>query len=353
MQGGVFIRRAFLDAGGILLHLDTPAGVFIGGAFSPGLRDGGDGAGLPGDPGGDDFSLYGRGVVVSKDAALEFLFLTRYQVHQGDLFHGGAEVIEALVGVDGMHDLFIIPVRPGGSLHDDAPLGVILVAGVAAARQGLDGDAELVVIGIGGGACQHGAVAFRTAQDKPAAVRVLFHDAFTEGGVRSPEFLDGLDLLPLFAGKHVAFIGGDDALVSRTFGDDGLVPLHAALPGKDLEARFLACNDHRPFDGVPLVGINLDGISLRDGFSASIPGNLGDSVLGDGEVVGGTAETQHAVPGTGDAVNVPLAVFGNLDLGIVGLFRDNGSGLGGHGMDAAGREVQRLGRAVRLDNFSE
>lgn len=79
----------------------------------------------------------------------------------------------------------------------------------------------------------------------------------------------------------------------------------------------------------------------------------GDSVLGDGEVVGGTAETQHAVPGTGDAVDVPLAVFGNLDLGIVGLFRDNGSGLGGHGMDAASGEVQRLGRAVRLDNFSE
>lgn len=119
------------------------------------------------------------------------------------------------------------------------------------------------------------------------------------------------------------------------------------------EGGASACNDHRPFDGVPLVGINLDGSSLRDGFSANIPGNLGDSVLGDDEVVGGTAETQHAVPGTGDAVDVPLAVFGNLDLGIVGLFRNNGPGFGGHGMDAAGGEIQRLGRTVRLDNFSE
>ena len=48
-----------------------------------------------------------------------------------------------------------------------------------------------------------------------------------------------------------------------------------------------ACNDHRPFDGVPLVGINLDGSSLRDGFSANIPGNLGDSVLGDGVLSAG------------------------------------------------------------------
>lgn len=81
------------------------------------------------------------------------------------------------------------------------------------------------------------------------------------------------------------------------------------FPSGGIPEGASACKDHRPFDGVPLVGINLDGSSLRDGFSANIPGNLGDFVLGDDEVVGGTAETQHAVPGTGDAVDVPLAVW--------------------------------------------
>ena len=148
------------------------------------------------------------------------------------------------------------------------------------------------------------------------------------------------------------FPGGRLRVEKRVRTENGLAWSNFSLLA-EFRRGASACNDHRPFDGVPLVGINLDGSSLRDGFSANIPGNLRDSVLGDGEVVGGTAETQHAVSGTGDAVDVPLAVFGNLDLGIVGLFRNNGPGFGGHGMDAAGGEIQRLGRTVRLDNFSE
>ena len=240
-------------------------------------------------------------------------------MHEGNLFQSRSAVIETQVGVGGAHDLFIIPIRPGGSLHDDTPLSVVLVASVAAVRQGLDGDAELAVIGIGRGAGQRGAVALRAAQDKPSAVRVFLHDALAGRGGYFLKSLDGLDLLPLFTGEEVTFIDGDNTLIPRAFRNDGFIPLNAASLCKGLETLFLINDGHCLGGGVPLIGINLDGISLRDGFSASIPGDLGGGILGNGQFVGGSTKIQDAVSGTGNARNVSLRILGNLDLRIVCL----------------------------------
>lgn len=353
VRGCVFIDSDLLDAVESLFHPGAPPGVFIGGLFPVEFPDFDEGHGFPGceDAGRD--AVEEGGVLVGEGGRLEYGLLPGGNVFQGDLPGGRAAVVEAQVGVGGAHDVFVVPVRPGGGFHGDAPLGVVLVTGVAAVRQGLDGDAELAVIGVGRGAGQRGAVALRAAQDEPSAVRVLLHDALAEGGGRFPESLDGLDFLPLVSGKHVALIGGDDALVPRAFGDDGLVPLDAAFLDEGFVPGLLGGDVHRPDGGVPFIGVDLDGSALGEGFPAGVPGEPCRGEVGDGQLVGRACKFQHAVPGAGDAFDVPQGVPGDFHLGVKRAFRNDGPGPGGHGVDLPGGQVKRLGGTVPLDDFDE